>query len=197
MLIIGLTGGIGSGKTTVANLFAELGISIIDADQVAREVVEPSTSALQQITARYGQQVITMDGQLNRSKLRDIIFASASEREWLETLLHPLIRARMHEYVTQAKSPYCILVIPLLLESKPNELVQRILVVDTPEKSQISRTLLRDKSSAEQIQQIMASQVSRSQRLAAADDVIINDSNLTTLKSQVENLHRQYLDLAT
>lgn len=195
MLIIGLTGGIGSGKTTVANLFAEHGVSIIDADQVAREVVEPGTVALSQITARFGNGILKPDGQLNRSKLRETIFANPAERQWLENLLHPLIRARMRLLAEQATSPYCLLVIPLLLEGKPNELIQRILVVDAPEALQIARTQARDNVTTEQVASIMQSQVAREQRLAAADDVIYNDGNLNSLKLQVQALHIKYLNI--
>jgi dephospho-CoA kinase len=196
MLIIGLTGGIGSGKSTVANYFAELGVTIIDADQVAREVVEPDTIAFRQITAKFGNKVVMADGQLNRSKLRDLIFADESTKQWLENLLHPQIRARMAELAKQASSPYCILVIPLLLENKPNELVERILVVDTSEALQVSRTQARDHITSGQVISVMVTQVSRSNRLAAADEVIINDGDLTMLKNQVQKIHTKYLQLA-
>ncbi|MDF2866910.1 MAG: dephospho-CoA kinase [Gammaproteobacteria bacterium] len=195
MFIIGLTGGIGSGKTTVANYFAELGITIIDADQVAREVVEPGTAAFQQIIAKFGQVILTADGQLNRSKLREFIFADANLRQWLENLVHPQIRSRMRELSKQATSPYCILVIPLLLENKPNELVQRILVVDSPEALQVSRTQARDHLTAGQVISIMVTQMTRSQRLAAADDIIVNDGNLASLKQQVIKMHQKYLSM--
>lgn len=196
MLIIGLTGGIGSGKTTVANYFAALGVTIIDADQIAREVVEPGTSAFQQIVAKFGQVILTAEGQLNRSKLRELIFADANLRQWLENLVHPLIRSRMRELSQQAISPYCILVIPLLLENEPNELVQRILVVDSPEALQVSRTQARDRVTAGQVISIMATQITRSQRLKAADDIIVNDGDLFHLKAQVEKLHQLYLAYA-
>lgn len=193
MLIIGLTGGIGSGKTTVANYFAELGIIIIDADQIAREIVEPGTSAFRQIVAKFGQTILTAEGQLDRSKLRELVFADATLRQWLENLVHPLIRARMCELSQHATSPYCILVIPLLLEGKPNELVQRILVVDSSEALQVSRTQARDHVTAGQVISIMATQITRSQRLKAADDLIVNDGDLFHLKAQVKKLHQFYL----
>lgn len=196
MLIVGLTGGIGSGKTTAASFFAELGITVIDADHVAREVVRPGTLALQQIIKQFGSEILTSEGELNRSLLRELIFYDNDKRQWLENLLHPLIRMRMNELATQATSPYCILMIPLLLESKPNELVQRILVIDAPEALQVSRTQARDHVTAGQVISIMASQVTRNQRLAAADDIIVNDGDLAHLKSEVEKLHQFYLSLS-
>jgi dephospho-CoA kinase len=195
MLVVGLTGGIGSGKSTVANFFSALGINVFDADLIAREIVAPGTLALDKIITRFGSQIINDTGYLNRSKLRNIIFSDPAAKLWLENLLHPLVRTRMRELVQQATSPYCLLMIPLLLEGKPNDLVQRILVVDAPEELQVNRTQLRDKASVQQINQIMQTQVSRSQRLAKADEVIVNDGDLSQLESQVANLHVKYLSL--
>lgn len=196
MLRIGLTGGIGSGKSTVANYFKELGIDIIDADEVARAVVAPGQPALTHISNYFGSDVLTADGSLNRNKLREIIFTHPTKRHWLEKLLHPLIRKKMLTLAEQATSPYCILAIPLLIENQLKQMVHRILVVDSSEELQISRTQQRDQLSAEQIMRIMATQVSREQRLAAADDVIINDSDLTKIKAQVLALHQHYLTYA-
>ena len=196
MLTIGLTGGIGSGKSTVAQLFAEQGIAIIDADQIAREVTAPQTKAYQAIVKHFGSAIIDENGQLQRRKLRDIIFKDNNERLWLEKLLHPLIRAAMQEKIKQVQSSYCILVIPLLIETLPNPLVKRILVVDTPEELQIKRTQQRDQLNSEQIKSIMQSQASRQARLQVADDIIKNDQDVAHLMKQVLQLHRQYLQLA-
>jgi len=195
MLVIGLTGGIGSGKSTAAKCFEELGIHVIDADHIAREIVKPGTFVLEEILARFGQQILT-EGQLNRSKLRELIFADPLQKQWLENLLHPLIRSRMQELAQQAPSPYCIMMIPLLLETKPNALINRILVIDAPEALQVSRTQARDKIPAGQVIRIMTTQTSRSQRLAAADDIIINDGDLAHLKEQVLKMHQRYVSLA-
>ncbi len=194
-LVIGLTGGIGSGKSTVAQLFTELGIAVFDADRIAREVVAPGSPALAKIIEHFGQDIVDSAG-LKRSQLRQIVFTDPTARKWLENLIHPLVRARMKALVQQAASPYCILMIPLLLENPRNELIQRVLVVDTPEELQLQRAQQRDNASSEQITRIMQAQVSRTQRLAKADDVIVNDGALAKLNKQVLDLHQQYLTLA-
>ncbi|WP_229702170.1 dephospho-CoA kinase [Bowmanella pacifica] len=195
-LIIGLTGGIGSGKTKVSDLFAGLGIDIIDADVLAREVVEPGAPALKQIADHFGKQILRADGQLNRGALRERIFSAPDEKAWLNALLHPLIRQLMQERTHAATSPYCILAIPLLVENQLHTLVDRILVVDVQEGIQRERVTTRDKVSAQQVDAILASQASRAQRLAVADDVIDNSGSLEVLSRQVEKLHQQYLLLA-
>lgn len=196
MLTIGLTGGIGSGKSTVANFFSQLGITIIDSDQIARDVVLPGTPALQTIVTHFGKQILDDHGALDRQKLRELIFQHPEERRWLEKLLHPQIREKMRAAVQQAQSSYCVLVIPLLIETQPNPLVNRILVIDSPEDLQIKRTQQRDRLDETQIQAIMQSQATREQRLAAADDVIHNKGDLKQLEIQVQKLHQRYLQLA-
>ncbi|MBN7818248.1 dephospho-CoA kinase [Bowmanella yangjiangensis] len=195
-LVIGLTGGIGSGKTKVSDLFADLGIDIVDADLLAREVVEPGTPALKEITEHFGAEILQADGQLDRRALRERIFANPQEKSWLNSLLHPLIRQLMQTRSRQAKSPYCILAIPLLVENQLHQLVDRILVVDVKESIQCSRVVARDQVSEAQAEAILASQASRQQRLAAADDIIDNSGQVEALIPQVNKLHQQYLTLA-
>ncbi|MBP2700575.1 dephospho-CoA kinase [Photobacterium lucens] len=196
-LVIGLTGGIGSGKTTVANLFADTyGIDIIDADIVAREVVEPNTSGLNAIIEKCGKEILLEDGTLNRAKLRDAIFSQPELKAWLNNLLHPLIREKMQQDINQSQSPYCLLVVPLMVENNLQTMTHRLLVVDVDEQVQIERTQQRDNVSIEQIKNILASQASREQRLDAADDVITNNGDNKALVSQVEQLHLQYLKMS-
>ena len=195
-LVIGLTGGIGSGKTTVADIFCEYGIDIIDADVVAREVVEPGTPALNQIAEYFGSDFILADGSLDRTQLRHKVFASETDKAWLNALLHPLIRNTMAEQCKAAKSPYCFLVAPLLIENGLNKSVDKVLVVDVKPETQIIRTVSRDNNTPEQVQKILDAQVSRDERLANADYVINNDDcSLDKLKEQVELLHRVFLKI--
>ena len=194
-LVIGLTGGIASGKTTVSNLFAKLGIDIIDADVIAREVVAKGSPALAAIVDQFGDDVLTSDLELDRQKLRTIVFSDNAKKDWLNALLHPLIREQMQRQTANATSPYCILSVPLLVENKLNAMVSRTLVVDIDEASQIQRAVARDNSEPAIIQSIMASQASRTQRLAAADDVIINNKDLDWLSRQVQDLHQMYLNI--
>jgi len=192
--IIGLTGGIGSGKTTVSNMFAELGVDIIDADVVAREVVEPNSIALTAIENHFGAEYINAQKQLDRAKLRTRIFSNPEDKKWLNNLLHPLIRQSMVAQLSNAQSDYCILVAPLLLENGLNKLVGRVLVVDIDEKSQITRTVARDPSSQEEIKRIIASQMSRNDRINSADDIINNQNkDLEKIRQQVQRLNQQYL----
>jgi len=195
-LIIGVTGGIGSGKTTVTDILAEQGIDIIDADVVARLVVQPGTVALKQVAEHFGAQLVRADGSLDRSALRAKVFADADERAWLEALLHPKIRHEIEQQLAQSNSPYCVLSSPLLLESGQYELVDKVLLVDTSEALQISRTQQRDDSSAEAVSAIMAAQWSRANRQAKADYIIVNDSSLSTLKKAVLEAHQEFLTLA-
>lgn len=192
---LGLTGGIGSGKSAAAKCFADLGVSLIDADQAARWVVEPGRPALQQIATHFGPAVLQPDGQLDRTALRGIIFQDAQQRRWLETLLHPLIGEEIRSYLASAQSPYAILVSPLLIESDQHQMTQRILVIDTPEHLQVARTMQRDQSSAEQVNAILQTQAKREQRLQHAHDVLMNDQDLPWLQQEVERLHRFYLTL--
>ena len=197
-VVIGLTGGIGSGKTTIANFFAELGIDIIDADIAARKVVEPKSSALVQISQRFGLQFIKTDGTLNRPLLRSRIFSNDIDKLWLNNLLHPLIRQTMLNEIEQSQSPYCLLVAPLLIENNLQSLVERILVIDVCEEEQIKRAVLRDPSSKEEIIRIISSQIPRKERLKHADDIIDNTkSDLSIIKESVMKLDQKYQILAT
>jgi len=196
MIIIGLTGGIGSGKTTVSNLFSELGIMVVDADIAAREVVERGSAALGDIKSHFGDKVINCDGSLNRKALRERVFDNETERHWLEALLHPLIKTQLAQQLKIAKSAYAILSSPLLFETDQHQLTQRILVVDVPETLQLERACSRDKNSREQIKTIMAAQMDRKTRCKRADDIILNDSDTDQLKAKVLSLHQFYLELA-
>ncbi|MDF3193933.1 dephospho-CoA kinase [Pseudomonas sp. 1928-m] len=193
--ILGLTGGIGSGKSAVAHHFIDLGVHLVDADHAARWVVEPGKPALAKIAEHFGNDVLQADGQLDRAALRNRIFADANERRWLEALLHPLIGQEIIQYLARAESPYAILVSPLLVESGQHKLTQRILVVDAPEQLQMQRTMARDQSSSEQVQAILKAQASREERLRHAHDVLLNDQDLQWLQAEVERLHTFYLSL--
>ncbi len=197
MLVIGLTGGIGSGKTTVANLFAQLDIPIIDTDVIAREVTQPGQPALAEIEKHFGADILQADGTLNRGKLRDIIFNHVNERHWLENLLHPRIRKSMEAQIQALTSPYCIAVIPLLLEVEFYSMVNRILVVDASQQAQVERVMQRDKVSHSQVESILKNQASRQDRVARAHDVITNDGRIEDLTEQVEALNKKYLALAS
>ncbi len=193
--ILGLTGGIGSGKSAVAQHFIDLGVHLVDADHAARWVVEPGRPALNKIVEHFGGDVLQTDGQLDRSALRARIFADSDERRWLEALLHPLIGQEIMDYLARAESPYAILVSPLLIESGQHRLTQRVLLVDAPEQLQIQRTMARDQSSEEQVQAILMAQASRNERLQHAHDVLVNDRDLHWLQAEVERLHNFYLTL--
>lgn len=196
MLVIGLTGGIGSGKSTVADLFAKHGITIIDADAIARQVTNTEHPALQKISGYFGSDILLTDGSLDRTKLKKIIFSEPQKREWLEQLLHPLIRQEMKNCIQTALSPYCIAMIPLLLETSPNPLIDRILIVDTAEEEQIIRIQKRDGVSKIEAESILKAQINREQRLNAAHDIILNHGPLSNLVPQVDKLHKIYLDLS-
>ncbi|PNG09377.1 dephospho-CoA kinase [Stutzerimonas stutzeri] len=193
--ILGLTGGIGSGKTAVADHFASLGVHVVDADQAARWVVEPGRPALRQIAEHFGEGILLPNGELDRAALRERVFRRPEERKWLEQLLHPLIRAEIARHLALAESPYAIMVSPLLVESGQYRQVDRVLVVDVPEALQIQRTIGRDQASEEQVRAILKVQAGREERLRHADDVLLNDRDLSWLKSEVERLHRFYLTL--
>jgi dephospho-CoA kinase len=196
MLRIGLTGGIGSGKTTVCELFHQLGVPIIDTDLIARDIVGPGSEALQQITTLFGAQLLREDGSLNRLQMRELVFQDETKRQQLEALLHPRIREEMQRQMASLNTPYVILAIPLLLEKQWQNQLDRVLVVDCSEEQQRQRAGQRDGSSAETIDRIITSQVGREERLAAADDIIDNSTSITSLRKQVEELHQQYLTLA-
>lgn len=193
--ILGLTGGIGSGKSAAAQCFADLGVHLVDADHAARWVVEPGRPALAKIAEHFGPGVLRDDGQLDRAALRALIFQDAEQRRWLEALLHPLIGQEILTVLARAESPYAILVSPLLVESGQYKLAQRVLVIDAPEAVQIERTVQRDKTSVEQVEAILKVQASREERLKRADDVLVNDRDLAWLRSEVERLHHFYLSL--
>lgn len=196
MFTVGLTGGIGSGKSTVAGVFAELGVEIIDADVVAREVVEPPSTALDAIRARYGEEILTAEGTLDRPRMRKLVFADEAERTWLEDLLHPLIDKRIRQGIAGCESPYCILVSPLLLETSQRRWVDRVLVVDVSRQTQLQRSLLRDQGERATIEAIIDAQASREVHLRAADDVIDNEGAKDSLTAHVRELHARYLSLS-
>ncbi len=199
MYTIGLTGGIASGKTTVSNLFAEAGAAVVDADIAARKVVEPGQPSLEKIADAFGKEILDEGGGLDRTALREKVFASGAARKELEAILHPAIREFMYKWIAALEAegfPYCVRVVPLLVETGQHKDVDRTLVVDVPRETQIERLMLRDGGSDELAEQILASQASREERLAIADDVIKNDGAPEELKAAVEKLHQQYLLLA-
>lgn len=191
-LKVGLTGGIASGKTTVSNLFAQLGVPIIDADVISRQLVEPETAAFKLIVQTFGVEILKADGHLNRAKLRQIIFSDIQQRHRLEEILHPRIQQVMLAEVAKVKTPYCILSIPLLVETNQINLVDRILVIDCSIELQRERIKDRNGISSDEIEQVLMSQTTREARLAIADDVILNDTSLDQLKSKVLALHKDY-----
>ncbi|PIZ04618.1 MAG: dephospho-CoA kinase [Gammaproteobacteria bacterium CG_4_10_14_0_8_um_filter_38_16] len=195
-LRIGLTGGIGSGKTTAAHYFKKLGASIIDADAISHQLTEKKTPAYEQIVAHFGKIILCSDDTLDRKKLRDIVFNHPSEKVWLENYLHPLIREAMQSEIKKCHTPYCICVIPLLTESKGIDFIDRVLVIDTPITQQLARAKKRDATSAKSIEKIIAVQANQSARLKIADDIITNDGDLKSLEKQVYKLHQHYLKLA-
>jgi dephospho-CoA kinase len=194
--IVGLTGGIGSGKTTIANLFHDLGVQSVDADLVAREVVMPGEPALAAIVQHFGAGILQQDGQLDRAVLRAKIFADETEKQWLNQLLHPLIRQRLLQQLQQCTSSYALLIAPLLLENKLQTYTDRVLVVDVPEELQLSRTMQRDQVPAEQVQNILQSQIARPERLRLADDVLLNTVPVFALQPQIQQLHSRYQQFA-
>ena len=195
-LRIGLTGGIASGKSTVARRFTELGIPVIDADESSRVVVAPGQPGLEQVVQRFGPGVLSAEGELDRRALRNLIFADPGERRDLEAILHPLIRADMERRAAGAVGAYLVMAIPLLVESAARDRVDRILVVDADEAAQLERLTARDSVSLEQARAILAAQASRASRLKAADDVLVNSGTVAQLREAVDRLHQRYLRLA-
>ncbi|MFH0270131.1 dephospho-CoA kinase [Vibrio jasicida] len=192
--VIGLTGGIASGKTTVANLFKQqFKIDVVDADIVAREVVEPGSTGLNAIIEHFGIDIVREDQSLDRAKLREQIFSNPEEKAWLNALLHPMIREKMIEDLEQVESEYALLVVPLLIENKLDSLCDRVLVVDIEPETQIARTVKRDNVSEDQARAILASQATQAQRLAIANDVVRNNPNDPDLLLQITDLHEKYL----
>jgi len=195
-LIVGLTGGIGSGKSTVADLFQQLGIPVIDADVIAHTLVEPGQPALVEIIEAFGANTVDASGVLDRARLRKLVFSDPEQKHRLEAILHPKIRREIITLTTNIRTPYCIVVIPLLLETDQRDLVDRILVVDTGVDKQIARVTMRNGLPRHEIMAIITAQASRERRLAAADEVIDNNGSLNELNSQVRAQHEKYLEIA-
>ncbi len=195
MLLIGMTGGIGAGKTTVAGYFREIGVPVIDADELAHQLVMPGAEPLNDIIRTFGPDILNQQGELDRARLREIVFSDPQKRHLLENILHPRILDEMNKQAARLSTPYCILSIPLLIETDNTSLVDRILVIDLPEEVQRRRAMERDNLSARAFEAIVLAQTSRETRLAVADDIITNDNNLATLHQQVMDLHQKYLAL--
>ncbi|MFI4981992.1 MAG: dephospho-CoA kinase [Nevskiales bacterium] len=195
-LVIGLTGGIASGKRTVGNQFIALGVPLLDGDHVAREVVAPPSPALVAIAAHFGAEYLQADGTLDRRRLRERVFSDPAARRELEAITHPLIRRRILEWRDAQTAPYCILSVAILVESGMHQLVDRILAVDVPQATQLERLVVRDGIAEPLARQMIAAQASRSERLARADDVVDNTRPPQSLAPQVERLHRLYLEIA-
>lgn len=193
--VVGLTGGIGCGKTTISNEFKRLGITIIDADEIARDVVAPGSEGLEAIIKHFGPEIVQSDGYLNRAKLRSIVFAEPEKTQWLNDLLHPKIRAQMLNELSASVSSYTILSVPLLLENGMQTLCNRILVVDILPEQQLQRVLARDQSEPATIKKIMTAQIDRKKRLSLADDIIDNSGQPSESMEQVQKLHQIYTKL--
>lgn len=197
MFSVGLTGGIASGKTTISNLFAKLGVSVVDTDIISRKLLEPGELAFDQVCAHFGASIVTADGKIDRVRLREIVFNNPAEKSWLETMLHPLIYQRSHDaIVTHAAADYVLVVVPLLFETNFQSLVDRILVVDCPAEQQIERLVKRDQIDESLAQKMLLQQLSNAERVARAHDIIDNRSADVDLESQVAALHQRYLQLS-
>lgn len=195
--IVGLTGGIGSGKSAAANLFEELGALVVDTDAIAHELTAPDGAAIEPIRSAFGAEVIASNGALDRAAMRSKVFSDTQAKARLEAILHPMIRAEADRRSAASRAPYVVLVVPLLVESGGyRNRVQRVVVVDCPEEVQVARVMSRSGLSAVEARAIMAAQVGREQRLAVADDIIDNGGDLAALRPQVEALHRRYLEMA-
>jgi dephospho-CoA kinase len=194
---VGLTGGIGCGKSRAADLFAELGATVVDTDDISRELTGPGGGAVPAIQQAFGSSYVQGDGSMNRAAMRTLVFGNPQAKARLEAILHPLIRARARSLLEQAKSPYAIIVVPLLLETGAyRDVVDRVAVVDCDESNQIARVKSRSGLTEDEVRAIMATQIDRQVRLEHADDVLNNDGDLTALRSQVERLHERYLTMA-
>jgi len=196
VLRIGLTGGIASGKSAVADMFAELGAALVDTDRIAREIVEPGQPALDAIRSTFGESVFSADGSLDRSAMRALVFSDERQRQELEALLHPLIRARTLDALNQATGPYVIVAVPLLVETDFATIVDRVLVVHCTIEQQIARVMQRDNIDRDQAMAILAAQIDEQTRLRAADDILDNTGSLTAARQQVQRLHEQYVEMA-
>ena len=192
-MIIGLTGGIGSGKTAVSETFEKLGITVVDADLASRVVVEKGKPCLEEIAKHFGDDILNENDELNRAKLREIIFNSDSEKLWLESLLHPAIAEQIKDELNASKSPYTILVSPLLLETNQRDFCDKVLVVDVPIELQMERTTKRDGVSEDQVKSIIKSQINRDERLQLADEIIINEGSIEDLEMIVRELHKKLI----
>ena len=192
--IVALSGGIASGKSTIANLFAQLGVPIIDADVIARQVVEIGTDAYKVIVKHFSQEILLPNNEIDRSQLRDIIFNNDHERLWLNNLLHPIIQEQTQIQIAQQTAAYVIWVVPLLVENNLHNLSDRVLMVDTPEQLQLERLIQRDNIDESLAKKMISSQISSQKRLTYADDIIVNNGDLTSLTAQVNKLHQQYLN---
>lgn len=197
MLRVGLTGGIAAGKTTVCNIFSELGVPVIDADTISHQLVSKGKPALEHIKKVFGNEILNKNGELDRNQMRNIIFSDKKSREILENILHPLIYSEIEKKVSKLNNPYCIISIPLLLESKLQNKVDRILVIDVQKETQMKRATLRDKANAMDINKIIDIQVSREERLKVADDIIINDGDIAQLRNKLLELNSKYNRLST
>jgi len=195
--VVALTGGIASGKTAVSDRFAALGVPVIDTDVIAHQVVEPGQPALQEIARQFGSDILLPDGNLNRRLMRQLIFSDAAAKKQLEGILHPAIRLRVQQQIAAVTAPYCLVVIPLFTETGSYDWVDRVLVVDVDEETQVQRVMRRDGVSREQALAALAAQASRASRLALADDVILNDGSIEELQTEVDRLHAEYTRLST
>ena len=193
--VVGLTGGIGSGKSAAAEIFRTCGVEVIDADSLAREVVEPGQPALDDIAAYFGSELLTAEGHLDRAALRKVVFSNPEQKSWLENLLHPLIAKLLQRRLNATKSPYAILESPLLLETEQYKLVDRVIVIDVNEEIQIARSVRRDGSDEAVIKSIIASQINRAGRIQHADDLVSNEKGLEQLREKIEALHSKYLGM--
>ncbi len=196
MLRVGLTGGIGSGKTTVSQLFAGHGVPIIDTDELARDLVRSGEPAHAEIVREFGAEILDTDGALDRVKMRNRVFSDPARRKQLEAILHPRIRTEVEQQLAEFSAPYALVVVPLLLETGFDNIVDRILVVDCDESLQIQRVTARSGMDETEVRRVMAAQIARKERLARADDVIENHAGLAQLEEQVLRLHQRYLDMA-
>lgn len=197
MLRIGLTGGIGSGKSTVAALLTTRGVPVIDTDEIAHRLTEPGQAAFDEIIHVFGEEILDSNRRIDRNRLRERVFENTAERQRLEVILHPRIRGMVREKLDALHAPYCVVVVPLLIESGFTDLVDRVLVVDAPEAAQIQRTAARSGLTEPEIRKILSAQATRAQRLQKADDVIENNADRRHLEKEVERLHQWYLSLAT
>ncbi len=196
MIRIGLTGGIGSGKSTAASMFAKRGLPVIDADEIARELVAPEQPAYREIVEAFGEGIVDQNGQIDRAHLRRLVFNDKTLRGRLEVILHPRVRAEIQRRLQHLDAAYCVIVIPLLIEAHQRDLVDRVLVIDVGEDVQLQRVAARGQLDEEEIRKIVAAQLSRGERLRHADDVVSNDGDLQSLEAQVALLHERYLSLA-